>query len=67
MAVHEGSRTKSSGLRAYLASARMTIAAFHVQRVGWLLPLVISLLLLAFVLAFLSTLGPLAPFVYPLL
>jgi hypothetical protein len=62
-----GKRNKFSWFVAYSSSAALAISAFRQRRLFWLVPLVIILILLSFILAILSALGPLAPFVYPLL
>lgn len=56
-----------SGLLVPLATVGQVIRALVRARMGWLVPLVLLLLLLAAALAVLSASGPLAPFVYPLL
>jgi hypothetical protein len=44
----------------------LVIKALFQTRVGWTLPLVLVLLLLAVILATLTLVAPIAPFVYPL-
>ena len=51
----------------HLQIAQTTLEAFFQMKLGWLVPLVLILLGISFLLAFISALGPLAPFVYPLL
>jgi Family of unknown function (DUF5989) len=43
-----------------------TFRAFLQVRMGWMLPMVVVLFVLALVLALLASAGALAPFVYPL-
>lgn len=46
---------------------RSTLRAFLVVDMGWLVPLIIVLFLIALILAVLGSSGALAPFVYPLI
>ncbi len=61
-----GSRPKGAVFGIALTSSKMVIKAFFKTKLGWILPLLIVLLLLAAVLALLSLVPVISPFVYPL-
>ena len=63
------SRFRNGGARFayYVLSAWLVITTLVGLRLGWLIPLALVLLVLSFVLALLASIGPLAPFVYPLI
>jgi len=61
-----GYRPKGAVLSIAFSSAFMVIKALFNTRLGWLLPMVLVLLLLALVLGILSLVSPIAPFIYPL-
>lgn len=63
------SRFRNAGSRfaLYFLSAWLVISSLMRMRLGWLIPLALVLLILSSLLALLASIGPLAPFVYPLL
>ena len=63
------SRLRNSGSRFafYVLSAWLVISSLVQMQLGWLIPLALVLLVLSFILALLASIGPLAPFVYPLM
>jgi hypothetical protein len=65
--VHPGARPRGSWFRITASSAVSALKAFRKTRMGWLLPLMVVLFAFALILAVLGSVGPLAPFVYPLL
>ncbi|KAE9624745.1 DUF5989 family protein [Parasedimentitalea maritima] len=50
-----------------LWSVRAVLQGMISHGVGWLLPLVFALLILAALLALIAGTGPLAPFIYPII
>jgi hypothetical protein len=62
-----GARPFGSWLWVPLTTVGQLIRVLFRSRMGWLLPFVLLLLLVATALAVLSASGPLAPFIYPLL
>ncbi len=63
----EGARPRGAGLGAAISSTGELLSAIVTHKMGWALPLVLVLLLLAGVLAVLAMVPAIAPFVYPLL
>ena len=63
----QGARPRGSWLWVGLSTTALVVKAFPRVRMGWLVPLVLLLLVLAAALALLGAAGPLAPFIYPLL
>jgi hypothetical protein len=61
-----GYRPKGAVIGVALSTSILVIKALFEARMGWFLPLVIVLLLMALVLGILSLVSPIAPFVYPL-
>ena len=61
-----GCRPRGAVITIALSSSLLVIKALFQTRVGWTLPLVLVLLLLAVILATLTLVAPIAPFVYPL-
>lgn len=68
--LHSGKRKKLT-IPQRVASLRWSVHAvlrgLVSHGVGWLLPLVIALLMLAALLAAIAGMGPLAPFIYPII
>ncbi len=63
----EGSRPAGASLTIALTTAQEAIGALFANRVGWAAPLLLILLILAGILAVLSMVPAIAPFVYPVL
>jgi hypothetical protein len=61
-----GSRRFAGGILASAETVNLLVKALVRYRMVWLFPLVAALLLCASILALLASVGPLAPFVYPL-
>ena len=61
-----GCRPRGAIFGIALTSSVLVIKALFATRVGWMLPLVLVLLILAVILATLTLVAPIAPFVYPL-
>lgn len=68
--LHSRNRPKPSFLRqigSLVWSVRAVLSALWTHGLGWLLPMVLALLVLAALLALIAGTGPLAPFIYPIL
>jgi predicted RND superfamily exporter protein len=59
-------RPRAAWLTTNVSSIASVFKAIIQLKMGWLMPLVVILFLVALTLALLSAAGPLAPFVYPL-
>jgi|GEM_PF-2500781 len=59
-------RPASAWLTMPARAARQVVQAFYDQGLGWMVPLVMVLLVLAIILSALTLAGPIIPFIYPL-